>query len=141
ERLTEFQAGLLVTGDAACSFNPVYAQGMSVAAMSAAVLRDELRGTGEPDPYRYFEALSRILDAPWFLGVGADLAIAGVTGPTLPTSPLTGQYVRALQIAGTEDAALAAAFVRVTSLVDPPPTLLRPEIVERVAPAAATATT
>jgi 2-polyprenyl-6-methoxyphenol hydroxylase-like FAD-dependent oxidoreductase len=65
ERLTGFPAGLLVTGDALCNFNPVYAQGMSVAALEAAALRDELAHSDEVDPGRYFAAASRFLDAPW----------------------------------------------------------------------------
>jgi 2-polyprenyl-6-methoxyphenol hydroxylase-like FAD-dependent oxidoreductase len=135
EHLTRFPAGLFVAGDATCSFNPVYGQGMSVAAMNALALRDELRHEGEPEPRRYFAAVSRALEAPWRLAVGADLALPGVTGPALPESPLTGEYLGRLQLAAAEDPELAVAFIRVTSLVDPPSALLRPDIVRRVAQA------
>jgi 2-polyprenyl-6-methoxyphenol hydroxylase-like FAD-dependent oxidoreductase len=132
DHLRRLPAGLLVAGDATCGFNPVYGQGMSVAAMNAAALADELARGGEPDPYRYFQSVAQILEAPWRLAVGADLALPGVTGPALADSPLTPEYLRRLQLAGTEDAELAAALVRVTGLVDPPRTLLHPEIVARV---------
>jgi hypothetical protein len=54
-------AGLLVAGDPVCAFYPVYAQGMSVAAMTMLVLRDELRRAAEPDPLRFYGAVSTLL--------------------------------------------------------------------------------
>jgi hypothetical protein len=58
--------------------------------------------------------------------------VEGVTGPVLPTSPLTREYVEELRRRAVDDAELAAAFIRVNALVDPPQALLRPEVVERV---------
>jgi 2-polyprenyl-6-methoxyphenol hydroxylase-like FAD-dependent oxidoreductase len=132
EWMVDLPAGLVVVGDALCFFNPVYGQGMSVAAMNAASLRDELARPGGPDPLRFYEAVAPTVDAAWGLGVGADLAVEGVTGPVLPASPLTGAYVEELRRRAVDDAELSTAFIRVTALVDPPPALLRPEIAARV---------
>lgn len=128
----DFPSGFLVLGDAACAFNPVYGQGMAVAAAAAVALRDHLREPGGPDPLQFFAAQSRLLDAPWALAAGADLALPGVTGPPLPPSPLTGDYLAALQHAAAQDAELAAAFIRVTALVDPPSALMSPAVRARL---------
>jgi 2-polyprenyl-6-methoxyphenol hydroxylase-like FAD-dependent oxidoreductase len=132
ESLPSFPAGLLVIGDAICNFNPIYGQGMTVAALNVEALAQELTNDGEPDPARYHAAAAQALAPAWALSVGPDLAIDGVTGPALPPSPLTGDYLHQLQLAAAEDAGLAEAFLRVTALIDPPPTLLHPEITARV---------
>jgi 2-polyprenyl-6-methoxyphenol hydroxylase-like FAD-dependent oxidoreductase len=132
ERLRSFPAGLLVTGDAVCNFNPVYGQGMSVAAMDAEALRQELRRGGEPQAARYFRALARALDAPWSIAVGADLTVPEVAGPRTRKGRLISAYVRRLQAAALDDVSLATAFIRVASLVDAPPALMRPERALRV---------
>jgi 2-polyprenyl-6-methoxyphenol hydroxylase-like FAD-dependent oxidoreductase len=132
ERLKDLPSGLLVLGDAVCALNPLYAHGMSVAAMNAMTLRKELCLGDEPDPREFFAKLSPTLDQPWFLAVGADLAIPGATGPALPPSPTTGEYLLQLQRAAAQDADVATSLVRVNALMDPPSALLAPEIVDRV---------
>ena len=62
---------LLVTGDALCSFNPIYGQGMTLAAMQASMLRDSLTQGVPGLTRRFFQAASRTVDDPWNLGVGA----------------------------------------------------------------------
>ena len=43
EKLTRFPEGFLICGDALCSFNPIYGQGMTTAASEAALLDECLR--------------------------------------------------------------------------------------------------
>jgi hypothetical protein len=69
ERLTPFPDGLLVMGDAVCSFNPIYGQGMSVAALEALVLRRHLERGIEPQPHRFFRDIARVVDVPWDIAV------------------------------------------------------------------------
>ena len=80
ERLAAFPERLLAMGDAIASFNPVYGQGMSVAACQALALQRSLRHGLAGVHRRYFRAAAKAVDVPWQLAVGADLAIPSVPG-------------------------------------------------------------
>ena len=121
-----------MVGDAICSFNPIYGQGMTVAALQAIALRDQLRPGTTPSTQSVRSALARAIDAPWELATGADLSVPEVDGPRPPRRRLANQYVRRLQAAASRDPELSQAFVRVTGLIDPPEALLRPAIALRV---------
>jgi flavin-dependent dehydrogenase len=131
ERLDRFPDGLLAVGDAVCSFNPVYGQGMSVAALEALTLRRHLQRGAEPQPRRFFRDLAGVVDVPWDLAVGGDLAFPGVQGRRTQ-GRLVNAYLARLHAAAADDASLASAFLRVAGLVAPPRSLLRPSIAVRV---------
>src|SRR4029453_6107016 len=81
EGLDRFPDGYLVTGDAVCGFNPVYGQGMSVAALEALALRDCLRdGPGAGLATHFFAEVARIVDIPWGIAVGSDLRFPWIHG-------------------------------------------------------------
>jgi 2-polyprenyl-6-methoxyphenol hydroxylase-like FAD-dependent oxidoreductase len=128
ERLARFPDGLLVTGDAVCSFNPIYGQGMSVAALEALALRRHLQQGAVPRPRHWFGDLARVVDVPWDIAVGGDLVFPGVQGRRTLKVRLGNAYLARLHAAAAHDADLASAFMRVAGLVAPPQSLLRPKI-------------
>ena len=111
ERLTAFPAGLLVIGDAVCSFNPVYGQGMTVAAAQAMTLHGLLARSAVPDARRYFRAVTAAIDVAWDIAVGGDLAFPQVPGKRTAKVRLVNAYLRRLHAAAARDQALALTTV------------------------------
>ncbi|MBV8996112.1 MAG: FAD-binding monooxygenase [Pseudonocardiales bacterium] len=132
ERLRAFPDGLLVIGDAVSSFNPIYGQGMTVAANQAVALRRILARTHQPAPRQYFRLIAKTIDPPWDIAVGADLAFPDVPGTRTAKTRLVNAYLPRLLAAATHDATLSVAFARVQGLIDRPEGLLRPDRVLRV---------
>ncbi|SFT36314.1 2-polyprenyl-6-methoxyphenol hydroxylase [Actinopolyspora lacussalsi subsp. righensis] len=132
ERLSEFPEGLLVLGDAVCSFNPIYAQGMTVAALETLVLREQLRSGALPTARGYFKAIAKLIAPAWDVSAGADLGYDEVAGRRSPKVRMVNAYVAKLQDAAVHDSTLTNAFIRVAGLVDSPQALLRPGNVIRV---------
>jgi flavin-dependent dehydrogenase len=132
ERLDRFPGGLLVVGDAVSSFNPVYGQGMSVAALEALALRRHLERGIAPRPRRFLRDLARVVDVPWDMAAGGDLVFPGVQGRRTLKVRLVSGYLARLHAAAAHDASLAGAFVRVAGLIARPESLLRPDVAVRV---------
>ncbi|MDX1409355.1 MAG: FAD-binding protein, partial [Saprospiraceae bacterium] len=90
EKLSSFPHGFIVLGDAVASFNPVYAQGMTAAAMQAEALGACLRvGLGGRALFKqYFRRVSRIIDIPWQLATGEDFRFKQTVGPKPPGTDL-----------------------------------------------------
>jgi hypothetical protein len=132
ERLSRFPEGLLVMGDAVCTFNPVYGQGMSVVALQALALRAELQQHTGPQPRRFFRQIGRIVDVPWSMATGGDLAFPKVAGQRTMQMRVVNGYLAKLFAGAAHDPRLGRAFLRVAGLVDPPQALLAPGVVARV---------
>ncbi|MDE9364714.1 FAD-dependent monooxygenase [Luteipulveratus sp. YIM 133132] len=136
EKVRRFPAGLLVTGDALCAFDPAYGQGMSVAALEALELRGCLADGTDDLARRFFARAARHVDTPWTLVVGRDRELPGSTDPAPWATRMMNRYVGALLRAACDDAELATVFLRVSHLAAPPSTLMTPRVVAKVARAA-----
>ncbi|MBB5870065.1 2-polyprenyl-6-methoxyphenol hydroxylase-like FAD-dependent oxidoreductase [Allocatelliglobosispora scoriae] len=132
ERLTRFPDRLLVMGDAACSFNPVYGQGMSVSAIEAMALRDRLRLGTPPAPLDFLADIARVIDVPWEISAGGDLDFPGVEGRRTLKVRMGNAYIARLQYAATKDPKITDGYMRVAGLIDPPTDLMRPAMLVRV---------
>lgn len=132
ERLDQFPEGYVVTGDAVCSFNPVYGQGMTVSALEALALRDCLRDGAGQLGQRFFRSAAKLIDIPWGIAVGSDLRFPEVEGPRTPKVRMVNAYLARLHVAAGSDAVLGRAFLRVVNLIDPPERLMSPELAFRV---------
>src|SRR5262249_22727601 len=116
EHLAEFPKNYLVFGDALCSFNPVYGQGMTVAALEAISLHACLRKGAAGLARRFFRAASKTIDTPWDIAVGNDLRHPQVAGPRSLKVRLINWYVGKLHMAARDDATLGNAFLKVANL-------------------------
>jgi 2-polyprenyl-6-methoxyphenol hydroxylase-like FAD-dependent oxidoreductase len=131
ERLNRFPERLLVVGDAFCSFNPVYGQGMTVAALEALALREHL-SRGVPEPLPFLADVSTVIDVPWDISAGGDLGFPAVEGRRPLKTRFANAYMAKLQAAAVTDGQLTRTFMRVAGLVDPPTDLMKPSTMLRV---------
>src|SRR5262249_33127010 len=88
ERLPTWPERFVTTADAVCSFNPVYGQGMTVAALEALDLRAELAADGgrAADGFgrRFQQRIAERIVQPWEAAIRSDYGVPGVVGDPAP---------------------------------------------------------
>jgi 2-polyprenyl-6-methoxyphenol hydroxylase-like FAD-dependent oxidoreductase len=133
ERLANFPRGLVVLGDAISSFNPIYGQGMSVAALEAVALRQSLRSGKDGLSKHYFKASDKIVNIAWDLAIGSDLSLPEVDGERPILTRLSNAWAERILKVAEHDPYVAEVFGTVTDLIAPPTALMRPRFAWRVA--------
>lgn len=138
EKLVRMPERYLVIGDAVCSFNPIYGQGMSVSAMEAEALGQVLTSAKDLNDIRksFYRKATAIVDVPWMLASGADLAYTHVQGVRNPIVNLINAYVARVHLAACADAQVAKIFFEVANLMKQPSALFQPMVILRVMQAA-----
>ncbi|HRL14079.1 MAG TPA: tryptophan 7-halogenase [Aggregatilineales bacterium] len=132
EALKRFPEGLVILGDALCSFNPIYGQGMTVAAHEIAALHACLAQGSQRLAPRFFKAASKVIEQAWEISAGSDLKIPGVQGKRTPKVKFVNWYMSKLLKAGHHDRVVTTAFLHVINFAAPPPSLMHPRIALRV---------
>jgi 2-polyprenyl-6-methoxyphenol hydroxylase-like FAD-dependent oxidoreductase len=135
ERLPALPDGLAVLGDAACSFNPVYAQGMATGALGATTLDTllaEENGSARPGFSRRFQSrLARVTDSPWLLATGEDFRSPKAEGARPAFMPLLGWYTARVHELTWRDPFAAKRFLEVMHLLRRPIALFHPRVALR----------
>ncbi|MEU7906983.1 tryptophan 7-halogenase [Actinoplanes sp. NPDC049118] len=134
EELDPLPAGYVALGDAVCSFNPIYGQGMTVAAMEAVALGEALDRHGSASAAAagdFYRAAAEVIAVPWRFSVGADFAYPQTAGPRPRGTRVTNWYARRFAVASQSAPELNRAFYRVQQLVGPPRELFSPAVVAR----------
>jgi 2-polyprenyl-6-methoxyphenol hydroxylase-like FAD-dependent oxidoreductase len=138
EEMSSFPGNFVLLGDSVCAFNPVYGQGMTVAAMDAMAL-DQAVSTWKKDSFaaefgkRFQRKLAQINKLPWSLATGEDCRYVGTEGaaPGL-RGHLMHSYIDNLVALTTRDTTVRALWLRVFQMLEPPSRLFQPWILVKV---------
>ena len=137
EKLPVMPAGLIALGDSLCAFNPIYGQGMTVAALQALTLntlvRKTFRKTADvPQLSRTAQkAMADIAHQAWMVSATQDLRYPVTAGPT-PAIRMLHRYMDAVLLAASVDERIANTFLNVLNMVSGPGALQRPQTILRV---------
>ncbi|MCY1062609.1 NAD(P)-binding protein [Nannocystis sp. SCPEA4] len=132
ERLRRWPHGFVVLGDAACALNPVYGQGMSVAAVASTHLDAELRARpGQPPGLRFQKRLAAGNQAAFMTAVGDDLRWPGTTGKPSPGLKVMHRLVDRIFSAATHSPDVQLRMMQVLHLLRPSSALFHPSVLRR----------
>jgi 2-polyprenyl-6-methoxyphenol hydroxylase-like FAD-dependent oxidoreductase len=133
--VSRFPGGLVVLGDAMASVNPVYGQGLTLAALQASALAAYLRSEASPQEpaWGYFHRAAGFVDAAWEVSTTADLAQPHVTGPYPAGYPVLRWIGDKIIWASLRDAEVNRAFMDVVHMRKPPRALTRPRVLLQAA--------
>jgi 2-polyprenyl-6-methoxyphenol hydroxylase-like FAD-dependent oxidoreductase len=135
ESLRRFPIGWVLLGDAVCSYNPIYGQGMTSAAQQAEALGAALDRAGAVNrsfARAYFRAAAGIVSTPWSVAVGGDFAYPRTSGKKPFATDLLNHYMDRVVRAGQCDEHVVIRLNEVISLVRSPQSLMSPGFALRV---------
>ena len=141
EDLPDPVPGFIACGDALCSFNPTFGQGITVAAKQALVLQELAHDTARDGFERtFFARAARIVDVAWNVAAGRSFLYQGVAGRPTWKMRVANAYMPRVVARAHEDVVVATSLLEVLHFLAPPEALFAPRILRRVLGAAPTPT-
>lgn len=142
DKLPHHLEGLFALGDSVYALNPVYGQGMTVAALGVKTLQSVLRRYQQRNQMgnlagaagRFQRQLSKVIAGPWQMATGQDLrwpVTAAEHQPSL-ADRLMQNYFSGVLKTMADDPVVAEAFFYVQNMLKSPATILSPRIAWRV---------
>jgi 2-polyprenyl-6-methoxyphenol hydroxylase-like FAD-dependent oxidoreductase len=141
DKLARLPERLLFVGDSVCTFNPVYGQGMTTAAMAAVLLDDCLHEQTKQHPdgslmgltMEFQKRLARLNAGPWMLATSSDFRYRTTVGnrPGLRLK-LMHRYVDHVVALGTESDEIRRRWLEVAQMLKPPTALFHPAMLRAV---------
>ena len=137
--LPRYLERLIVLGDAVYALNPVYGQGMTVAAMGSlkfGQLLQECSAKGDLMglPEKFQKALGQIVTGPWQMATSEDMRWPGTEGAQALDFPtrMVQKYMNLVMVAMGYNPKVTAQFFRVQQMVDEPTALFHPRMILEV---------
>jgi 2-polyprenyl-6-methoxyphenol hydroxylase-like FAD-dependent oxidoreductase len=138
EEMNELPGNFVLLGDSVCAFNPVYGQGMTIAAMGALELGQCLakgaRGSLGSDFVKTFQRkLAKLNQLPWALATGEDCRYKGTEGASRTLKArLTHSYIDRIVALTTVDTSVRSLWLRVFQMQESPSSLFKPGVLLKV---------
>ncbi len=137
DKMKKWPDNFIALGDSVCSFNPIYGQGITVAAMCAKILKSHLENNGKTNnpiekgfSQSFQRKVAKANSFPWLLGTSEDLRWPSSEGPrpNLLTK-IMQKYVNDVMLLGPESEIATRSFFAMLHLLKSPLVLFHPSII------------
>ncbi len=135
EKLSRVPGGFVALGDAVCSLDPAFAQGMAVALMETRVLDECLAEWSPTDPAfakRFYQRIRPIVDVPWALTSGESQRFPELAGGRPPHVTFLHWYMERIARLSGHRRDVHQRFLHVMHLLESPATLFHPRVLGAV---------
>jgi 2-polyprenyl-6-methoxyphenol hydroxylase-like FAD-dependent oxidoreductase len=134
DKLIDQPENFVVLGDAFCAFNPVYGQGMTIAAMGAMALDECLRQPKSVNfAISFHKKLAKVTEAPWMMATSQDYRYRETEGGALTLkNRFMHRYMDQILKLATFDTSVRCVLLQAFGMLVPPTALFRRSIVSKV---------